>query len=654
MEVALAKRALGRQLLTAKPALLYLVKWAVYVFAPDVFGRQLALLIGFVAVRRLLWSLRRFGRKVVRSTVSQFSSRIARRESLRAERRRCKDYESFSRVSEELDVAEGKDAWKREANSRLYDAALLQARIRKYEEAQRSRDVEGCMFALRGELLRKHFGICNPALFEVCNTGTKHLVEDYVTTVCQTMNWLAFSHRDQARGADSSDVTLAAKLAFFQETKHSFGRSALLLSGGASLGMYHFGVIKTLHTNCLLPRILAGTSAGSIVCGTVATRTDEELAELWAPDFDWGKRFNLSFFEGPNWKTFVQKGGHNLFSTEKLAKAMRDNIGEWTFLEAYDRTGRICNITVSGLPGSTRYPMLLNYLTSPQVLIWSAAVASCSLPGIFEPQELLAKDRYGRIVPYMAAGLKWQDGSMQSDLPMTRLAELFNVNFFIVSQVNPQARLFSGGGLGRMAGPIFRTAQFLRRQIKQYLLSVAELGLGTGGRHVNPWLRPVGYTPVGLIAQEYQGDITIFNGGGMLEVPNLLNNGSTELMRRFIPSAEWETWWYIPQIKSACAIEFVMDEIIRELQQELLKRGSHDTTAMAKRLSRQSSLLDVMRQQDTRMPHEGQNCGRVNDVAEHSVSNELACAGLKRALNKPAALSSSQSLLNLMAVGGDI
>jgi predicted acylesterase/phospholipase RssA len=34
-------------------------------------------------------------------------------------------------------------------------------------------------------------------------------------------------------------------------------------------------------------------------------------------------------------------------------------------------------------------------------------------------------------------GYKWSDGSIESDLPMARLAELFNINHFIVSQVNP-------------------------------------------------------------------------------------------------------------------------------------------------------------------------------------------------------------------------
>ena len=36
-----------------------------------------------------------------------------------------------------------------------------------------------------------------------------------------------------------------------------------------------------------------------------------------------------------------------------------------------------------------------------------------------------------------AATRRWRDGSLESDLPMKQLKELFNVNHFIVSQANP-------------------------------------------------------------------------------------------------------------------------------------------------------------------------------------------------------------------------
>ena len=89
--------------------------------------------------------------------------------------------------------------------------------------------------------------------------------------------------------------------------------------------------------------------------------------------------------------------------SEHFRLALRTNIGDFTFQEAFDRTGRILNITgmyilasfvhnskveltwlstCSVTPNnSSDPPRLLNYLTAPHCLVWSAAVASSSLPG---------------------------------------------------------------------------------------------------------------------------------------------------------------------------------------------------------------------------------------------------------------------------------
>ncbi len=70
----------------------------------------------------------------------------------------------------------------------------------------------------------------------------------------------------------NNKVSLEKKLEFFTETRHAFGRTALLLSGGAGLGQYHFGVIKSLYEEGLLPRIIAGTSIGSIFAAFICYR----------------------------------------------------------------------------------------------------------------------------------------------------------------------------------------------------------------------------------------------------------------------------------------------------------------------------------------------------------------------------------------------
>ena len=45
------------------------------------------------------------------------------------------------------------------------------------------------------------------------------------------------------------------------------------------VGFYHVGVVKALMDNNLMPRVIGGSSAGSILCAIVGTRTDEECQE---------------------------------------------------------------------------------------------------------------------------------------------------------------------------------------------------------------------------------------------------------------------------------------------------------------------------------------------------------------------------------------
>jgi len=59
--------------------------------------------------------------------------------------------------------------------------------------------------------------------------------------------------------------------------RHALGRTALVLSGGAILGLYHIGLIKCLYEENLLPKIIAGSSSGSIIAAFVATRKWEEI-----------------------------------------------------------------------------------------------------------------------------------------------------------------------------------------------------------------------------------------------------------------------------------------------------------------------------------------------------------------------------------------
>ena len=69
-----------------------------------------------------------------------------------------------------------------------------------------------------------------------------------------------------------------------RRARAAYGRTGLCLSGGAAMGSYHFGIVKGLFDNGILPRILSGTSAGAVVGAFVGTRTDEEIERDLTPE----------------------------------------------------------------------------------------------------------------------------------------------------------------------------------------------------------------------------------------------------------------------------------------------------------------------------------------------------------------------------------
>lgn len=68
-------------------------------------------------------------------------------------------------------------------------------------------------------------------------------IEEYMDTIVQAMNTI-LNHNPVDTSDDQDEFSTDNKLDFFNETRHAFGRSALLLSGGGSLGLYHSGVVK--------------------------------------------------------------------------------------------------------------------------------------------------------------------------------------------------------------------------------------------------------------------------------------------------------------------------------------------------------------------------------------------------------------------------
>src|SRR3954453_8344877 len=63
--------------------------------------------------------------------------------------------------------------------------------------------------------------------------------------------------------------------------------------------------------------------------------------------------------------------------------------------------------------------------------------ASVAVPAFVKPQHLMEKLSNGELVKLHGGEAAFADGSLESDLPLAQLSELFGSSFFFVSQCNP-------------------------------------------------------------------------------------------------------------------------------------------------------------------------------------------------------------------------
>lgn len=239
---------------------------------------------------------------------------------------------------------------------------------------------------------------------------------------------------------------------FLKRARAAYGRTALCLSGGGMMGCYHFGTIKALLEENVLPHIISGTSAGSVVASMICTRTDEEIERDLTPEIlgDKMKCFSRSW---PDRFRSVYQNGH-LFDREEWMELIKwFTCGDMTFEEAYKKTGRILCITLSATTKKAP-PVMVNYITAPDVTIASAVVASAAVPGFVKPVVLRKKGPDG-IVRLQGENKdeSYWDGSIDQDIPKNGLAEMFNCQFFLASQCNPHIVPFFHNSKGCVAQP---------------------------------------------------------------------------------------------------------------------------------------------------------------------------------------------------------
>jgi predicted acylesterase/phospholipase RssA len=455
-------------------------------------------------------------------------------------------YAEWYEAALELDRHEGRDQWRETLHSDDYDHRLLSSRIKVLRKLRRDRDVDRMIFRLREELHGNLGNMANPALYQHARTGTKKLINTYLDEVCHCLQLLCES--------DTEALPPMRKRRFLKRAARSFGRSCLLLSGGASQGMFHLGVIKELEAEGILPRVITGSSAGAIIASIVATHTDAELEELLIPErieFEWARMFGI---------TDMIKGS-GVMDQSLLKKSIDRNIPDMTFLEAYGHTNRILNITVSPAD-SNQFPRLLNYLTSPNVLIRRAALASAAVPGLFPPVQLRARNFNGKSVAYMPQS-RWIDGSVHEDIPKERVNRLHNINHYIVSQTNPHVVPFLSEEMEEKG-----LLPFIQDVIIKAPLVQIEHLLELVHNHFEvPGLSSVIKKAHAVARQTYSGDITIYPERHLTRLGKTFSNFGYKEIDKILWEGRRATWPKIERIRNTTQISRTFDDCLRSMSE---------------------------------------------------------------------------------------
>ncbi|KIY49217.1 patatin-domain-containing protein, partial [Fistulina hepatica ATCC 64428] len=366
---------------------------------------------------------------------------------LRKKLRSSQNYEQWKAAALTLDEYLQFDEWKKVDEDPYYDWKLVRKVRRSLRTLREANDVRGVMGVLE-TCIRPNFAAVESARYVFIDFplktyhGSKKLIESFYNEEEKALQFIR----------ESPDVSLEEKKRFFRSANTNLGITALCLSGGATFAYceHHFGVVRAFLDTGLLPRVITGTSAGGLVAALVCTHTDEELHHLLVPEL----ATRITACEEPIgvWLARFFATGARFDSVKWARKSAFFTRGSTTFKEAYMRTGRILNISV--VPADRHSPTkLLNYITSPDTVIWSALLASAAVPGVLNPVVLMQKLRDGSVVPWNFSS-KFKDGSLRVDIPTQALNLYFNVTNPIVSQANPHVHLFFFAPRGSAGKPV--------------------------------------------------------------------------------------------------------------------------------------------------------------------------------------------------------
>lgn len=461
---------------------------------------------------------------------------------LKRDLKNATSYQEWLEAAEAWDRHKGLDRWRRADHSRQYDYVSIRTRLDRLRSLKARHDSRGLLFTLNEGIHGNMGGMGRAGLYGHALTGTKRLIEDYIEEIVHTLEHLA--------DEDSSDISRDEKLDFFRRAGHCFGHSAFMMSGSGSLLYFHVGVARALLDADLLPTVMSGSSGGAMVGSIVCSHTDEELVELLQPDNLLERMSNSSKKAGVTDPVEMD---------ENLKTFLPD---EMTFEKAFQRTGRAMNVSIA--PSETHQTSrLLNATTSPSVLMRSAVMASAAVPGIFPPVTLQALDSDGYVKSYLPSR-RWVDGSVSDDMPAKRLARLYGVNHYIVSQTNPHVLLpfVSDGQRKQTSLGLLQSAS--RRATREWFNAIT-LIMDRADKK-NGFITQATSMMRSIINQDYFGDINILPDYRLINPARLLSFPGEEQVKNLIASGERCTWPKLEMVRQQTRISRTLREILKRYE----------------------------------------------------------------------------------------
>lgn len=482
----------------------------------------------------------------------------AKLKALDSQMEQAGDYSRWRELALQHDALSGKDTWKLNDDSDLYDSAEIRVRYNNLRRQIEDNNLSELLYALNEGIHGNMSGMGRPILYTQAKLGTKQLIDDYVNAIVESLVMVA--------EADECEIPFAEKLDFFRRASHCYGQSSLMMSGGAGLIYFHHGVVQALVEGGVLPKVISGSSAGSWVAAQLGTLTDEELLAGYFKN----KVYDLPTHLNPLKVLMGQVEGHTPATI--LEQAVDEFSNDMTFQEAYEHTGRYINISIAPAE-KHQTSRLMNAITSPSVYIRSAVMASSSIPGVLPSVTLYAKGKNGKPKPYLPSR-KWVDGSLADDLPAKRLARLFGVNHYIVSLINPLALPFVADPKLKHSRGIKRTAAGLAMDAAQEALLTVER---MSSKFSNTMISPVILMANAMIDQKYTGDINIFLEKKHYRWRDVLFGYTTEEgINTMLMAGLRGTWPKISMIRNATLIAKTIDEILQDMdRQELMNMQSN-------------------------------------------------------------------------------